>query len=122
VSAALPPGAGAEFWACLDTLVASSRVALDRPKGAPHPRFPQQTYPLDYGYLEGTQAADGGGIDVWVGSHGGQAVSGLICSVDLLKRDAEIKILLGCTPQDCAVILDFMNQFSMRAILLPREG
>lgn len=56
------------FWAALDELVATSTVRIDRPKGTAHPRYPSFIYPLDYGYLEGTQAADGGGIDVWVGS------------------------------------------------------
>jgi inorganic pyrophosphatase len=56
------------------------------------------TYPFDYGYLAGTVAADGGGIDVWLGmqaSANERRVTGVICAVDLLKRDSEIKILLG---------------------------
>ena len=58
------------FWPVLDRLVATSKIVIDRPKGSPHPRHPSFRYPLDYGYLQGTLAPDGDGIDVWVGSLG----------------------------------------------------
>ena len=54
----------ANFWHCLDQLVSSSRVTIDRPKGSIHPRFEDIVYPLDYGFLEETTASDGAGIDV----------------------------------------------------------
>jgi hypothetical protein len=57
-----------DFWDFLERLVASSRPVVDRPKGSRHPRYPALVYPLDYGYLEGTQAMDGGGVDFWRGS------------------------------------------------------
>jgi inorganic pyrophosphatase len=79
-------------------------------------------YPLDYGYLGGTRAADGDGIDVWLGSLPKPQVSGLICSIDLLKKDAEIKILLGCSQKDVQLILDMMNSESMRAWYVPRHA
>jgi len=56
------------FWHELDELAAACPVVIDRPKGSRHPRYPDMIYPYDYGYLEGTQAADGGGIDCWIGS------------------------------------------------------
>ena len=56
-----------DFWGGLAHLIAEHPLVIDRPKGLPHPRFPEVVYPLDYGYLEGTQAIDGGGIDVWRG-------------------------------------------------------
>ncbi len=57
-----------EFWDFLDNLVASHTLVIDRPKGSQHPRYSDLVYPLDYGYLEGTTAIDGGGIDVWLGT------------------------------------------------------
>ena len=75
----------------------SGPVVLDRPKGNVHPRYPDLIYPLDYGYLENTSAADGGGIDVWIGTNGGKKLTGILCTFDKLKRDAEIKLLIGCT-------------------------
>jgi F420 biosynthesis protein FbiB-like protein len=41
-------------------------------------------------------------------------------SVDLLKRDAEIKLLLGCTPEEQATIARFLNSDQMRAVVIPR--
>ena len=49
------------FWSRLDDLIASSKIIIDRPKDKPHPNWPDMIFPLDYGYLEGTTAMDGGG-------------------------------------------------------------
>jgi inorganic pyrophosphatase len=100
------------FWRKLDRLIAEHELIIDRPKGSRHPRYPEMVYPLAYGYLAGTQAADGEGIDVWVGSLPNHAVTAVVCTVDMLKRDAEIKILLGCTAQEMQTILDFHNDDS----------
>ena len=55
--------------------------------------------------------ADGGGIDVWLGSlnHHGQhkTLTGILCTFDTLKRDAEIKLLIGCTEEDIQIIQRF---------------
>jgi coenzyme F420-0:L-glutamate ligase/coenzyme F420-1:gamma-L-glutamate ligase len=111
----------AEFWKFLERLVNQCELVIDRPKGSPHPRYPQRIYPLDYGYLEGTSASDSDGIDVWVGSTGERFLDAVLMTVDLNKREAEIKLLLGCTEQEKQDILDFMNGFSMRAVLVRRE-
>lgn len=108
------------FWLALDRLVNESRVTIDRPTGTGHPRYPDFVYPLDYGYLEGTQAADGGGIDVWVGSEQGRRVVGVICTVDCTRRDTELKILLSCTPAEMTVILQTHNRGSQAGMLIPR--
>ena len=97
------------FWEALDRLAANSRLVIDRPQGSAHPRYPDLIYPYDYGYLEGTHAMDGGGIDAWVGSLGERQVTAVICTVDLGKRDAEIKLLLGCTPSEAQAILQVHN-------------
>ncbi len=67
------------FWANLDTLVASSSICVDRPKGTAHPEYPAHIYPLDYGYLEDTRAGDGGGIDVWIGSLPDRQARAVVC-------------------------------------------
>src|SRR5215471_411655 len=97
------------FWQQLDTLVSASPLEIDRPKGTTHPRYPNFIYPLDYGYLKGTTAGDGAGIDVWLGSLPEKRVTGIICSLDLVKRDAEIKMLLGCTPDEMRQLLAIHN-------------
>jgi len=110
------------FWERLDDLVAGSRVVIDRPQGTAHPRYPEFIYPLDYGYLEGTQAIDGGGVDVWVGSLPEKRVTAVVCNVDMAKRDTELKLLLGCTPEEAEIILQTHNSQFQSAILIPRPG
>ncbi|MBN3957962.1 hypothetical protein [Nostoc sp. NMS8] len=114
-------GDSTEFWFKLDRLVAVSNLNIDRPKGTSHPRYPSFVYPLDYGYLENTRSGDGGDIDVWIGSLSSKKVTAIICSVDLEKRDTEIKILLGCTFEENQAILDIQNIGSQSAILLVRK-
>jgi inorganic pyrophosphatase len=113
---AVDPG----FWTALDTLVARSRVVIDRPSGSAHPRYPDVVYPLPYGYLEGTCSSDGGGIDVWVGSIGSSTVDAVVCTIDLAKSDAEIKVLIGCSMDDRQCILEFLNRGAMGAMLVER--
>ena len=106
VRAAFADGA-VSFWEALDALVGGAEIVVDRPRGSHHPDFPEFVYELDYGYLKGTTSADGEGIDVWIGSDPRRQVTGALCTVDLVKHDAELKILVGCTAGDCAVIRRF---------------
>jgi inorganic pyrophosphatase len=108
------------FWNALDELVISHETVIDRPAGSPHPRDPNDMYPLDYGYLKGTSSNDGDGIDVWIGTHSSKLVNGIIVTVDLLKHDSEIKILLGCTKEDAQVIVARHNQGKQSALLIDR--
>ena len=111
----------ASFWNALDGLVAGARCVIDRPAGSRHPRFPDMIYPVAYGSLEGTASMDGGGIDVWRGTRPQPVLDALICTVDVLKKDSEIKLLLGCTPREKAVIYDFCNASPcMKGVLVER--
>ena len=111
--------AGNAFWQEMASLIASRPIIIDRPRSTPHPRYPELIYPLDYGYLEGTSAADGGGIDVWIGSQKERTLTGILCTYDTFKRDAEIKLLLGCTETDVKTIFNF-NGESMRYLYVPK--
>ncbi len=111
-----------KFWSAVDTLIENSEVIIDRPKGTTHPNHPSVRYPLDYGYLKGTQSADQTGIDVWIGSCREQEINAVVCTIDLDKLDAEIKILIGCTDGDIAEIMSFHNQGSQSAVLLQRNN
>jgi inorganic pyrophosphatase len=102
-------------------LVADSAVQIERQRHTAHPDYPDMIYPLDYGYLAGTSAADGDEVDVWVGSGDATQVTGVLVTVDLLKRDAEVKVLLGCTPAEQQQALTFQNGGGLlRAWLVPR--
>jgi inorganic pyrophosphatase len=107
------------FWSTIENLLETQKLVIDRSIGAQHPRYPGQVYPLPYGYLEGTSAADGDGIDVWVGSLGERPLTGILCTFDTVKHDAEIKLLLGCAEKDIQTILDFHGK-AMRMLYIPK--
>ncbi len=109
------------FWNALDELVNSSEIVIDRPKGSAHPRFPDFIYPVDYGYLKNTASMDGAGIDVWLGS-GEKRIDAVMCIVDLMKRDSEIKILIGCTEEEKTEIYRTHNETQYMKGVLIRRG
>jgi coenzyme F420-0:L-glutamate ligase / coenzyme F420-1:gamma-L-glutamate ligase len=111
-----------DFWDYLDRMVAEHPAKIDRRRGSAHPRYPELIYPLDYGYLDGTTSIDGGGLDIWIGSLEAHHLDAVALTVDLHKRDAEIKLLLGCTEVEKQIILDFLNGNSMRAWLVRRAS
>ena len=109
------------FWQALDRLISASEIVIDRPKGSAHPRFPSRIYPLDYGYLAGTASMDGDGIDLWRGTDPAQRLDAVVCTVDLMKRDSEIKLLIGCTEDEKAAVMRWHNDSDMmKAILIER--
>ena len=97
------------FWEYLDELIAQSEIVIDRPKGSRHPRYPQIVYQLDYGYLDVTQSSDNEGIDVGIGSDSKKRLDAVMCTVDLVKKDVELKLLIGCTPTEKSYIKSFYN-------------
>ncbi len=105
------------FWQTMMELATNNKIIFDRPKGTAHPRYPDLIYPLDYGYLENTTAGDGDGIDVWVGSLNDKTLTGILCTFDRLKRDAEIKLLIGCTLEDVQIIQQFND--AMQTLFIP---
>ena len=113
-------GCNKDFWKALDELVSASEIVIDRPRGSAHPRFPDFIYKVDYGYLKDTASMDGAGIDVWVGS-GEKKVDAVMCIVDLMKRDSEIKILIGCTEAEKLEVYRTHNETQyMKGILIRR--
>ena len=105
------------FWKAVDSLVQESEIVIDRPKGSYHPRYPEIVYPVDYGYLKNTSSMDGGGIDIWRGAGVPGQVDAIICTVDLYKKDSEIKILIGCNSAEKKLIMDFHNRGLMKGLL-----
>jgi inorganic pyrophosphatase len=115
------------FWQSISELLLTHSLIVDRPKGSAHPRYPHVMYPLDYGYLENTTSSDGGGIDVWLGSLNtvmneatAKTLTGILCTFDTLKRDAEIKLLVDCSANDIQVIRDFHQD--MHTLYIPNPA
>ena len=109
------------FWTRLDRLVQESTVVVDRPRGARHPRFPELVYPMDYRYLAETRTTDDGGVDVWLGSLAEWRVTSVLITVEPLKRDVEIKLLVGCTPDEARLACAHASQPSQSALLVVRS-
>ena len=108
-------------------LLKENSLVIDRPRGSTHPRYPQIIYPLNYGYLENTRSSDGDGIDVWVGSlnilmdeEERKTLTGILCTFDRLKRDAEIKLLIECSAEDIQIIRDFHKE--MHTLYIPNPA
>lgn len=109
-----------DFWRALDSLVDNSEIVIDRPKGTAHPKYPDFIYKVDYGYLKNTSSMDGAGIDVWIGSRE-KKIDAIMCIVDLMKRDSEIKILIGCTEEEKQIVYQTHNETEyMKGILIRR--
>lgn len=111
-----------DYWWGLDELVRMHELIIDRPKGSAHPSFPDAIYPVDYGYLKGTYSSDGDGVDMWRGDLESMRVQAVVVTVDLLKTDVEVKLIVGCGEEDVGAILGFHNKFSQRGILVERDG
>lgn len=109
-----------DFWELLEKLVNNSEIVIDRPKGSAHPKYPNFIYQVDYGYLKNTSSMDGEGIDVWVGS-GEKKIDSIMCIVDLVKKDSEIKILIGCTDDEKVILYKTHNETPfMKGVLIRR--
>lgn len=108
------------FWELGDRLVREHPIVIDRPRGSRHPRHPDIVYPLNYGFLHGTSAIDGGGVDCWRGSLAEPVMTGAIVTVDVFKADCEIKWLVGCTPEESELALATHRTTLQGAILLSR--
>jgi len=110
------------FWQRLDELIKTQKLVIDRPKNTRHPRWPEMIFPLDYGYLDGTVAQDGGGIDVWAGSDPERGLKGIMVTLDTKKKDSEIKLLIGCTEEETRIIEKFHNGHFQSGILVRRPA
>ena len=109
-----------DFWVNLENLITTSAIVIDRPKGSQHPRFPDFIYPVDYGYLTDTRAMDGHGIDIWVGTATPRTLDTILCTIDSLKKDAELKILYGCSVYEQELIYRILNVQALSALFIRR--
>ncbi|EHO80539.1 hypothetical protein [Fusobacterium ulcerans] len=111
-----------DFWNALDSLVSNSTIIIDRPKGSIHPKYTDFIYEVDYGYLSDTSSLDNEGIDIWRGTEPAQKINGIICTVDLKKKDSEIKILINCTDAEIQTVYKAHNSTEfMKGILIIRS-
>lgn len=105
------------FWQKLDSLILSSNVVISQEKGTHHPKYLNMVYPVDYGFLEDTNE-----IKVFKGSEKRSVVDAVMVVADILKRDLDVKLLWGCTPEEEEQILRFINQTDYQKGMLIRRG
>jgi len=109
------------FWDYLEKLVFENEVIIDRPKGTRHPKYNDMIYIVDYGYIKNTKSMDNNGIDIFVGSNENKKIDSILCVIDLVKKDSEIKVLMGCTEKEKNEIYEFMNNTEyMKAIIIKK--
>lgn len=110
------------FWQKLDTLFLSSKLVIDRPRNSSHYKYSNLVYPVDYGYLNDTTGSDQAPIDVFHGSEKSTLVQAIVISADILKKDCEVKLLIGCNEEEECEILAFLNQTEFQKAVLLRRG
>lgn len=112
----------AYFWQKIDTLVLSGELDITRKKGERHPDFRNMIYPTDYGHLTDTKSTSGQGVSVYVGSGSKFSISALIVAADILQKDLDVKILLGCNEDETEEVLRFLNQTDFQKTVLIKRG
>lgn len=110
------------FWQKVDTLYLSSKLVIDRQKNTCHYKYSNLVYPVDYGYLTDTTGTDQSPVDVFKGSLKSSVVQSIAISADILKKDCEVKLIIGCTPEEEVEILTFLNQTEFQKAVLIRRG
>lgn len=110
------------FWQKLDTLYFSSSIVITQPSGSAHPVYGNLIYPVNYGYLSDTLSQDETGISIYKGSLSANQVNTILIAADILKKDIEVKLLVGCSDTEEDAILRFTNQTDFQKTVLIRRG
>ncbi len=110
------------FWQKLDTLMLSGKLVIERPKDSAHPNYPEMIYPVDYGYLKDTLSSDQEPIDAFKGSLRTNQVNQITVAADILKKDLEVKLLIGCTDEETLAIMQMLNGTEFRKAILIRRA
>ena len=95
----------AYFWQKMDTLLLSSACKIAHEKGSAHP-----------------VGTDSQPIHVYKGSLKAQNVDAIVVSADILKKDCEVKLLIGCNEDEKLKILEFLNQTQFQKAILIQRG
>ena len=95
---------------------------VTRPKGTCHYKDSNLVYPVDYGYLNDTTGSDQATIDVFRGTQKSNLIQAVVVSADILKKDCEVKLLVGCTQGEEYAIMEFLNQTVFQKAILVRRS
>ena len=101
-------------------------VKVDRPLGSRHPKY-NYIYPLNYGYIPGTIAADGEEIDVYIL---GESISldeyeGSVIGIVHRKNDAEDKLIVSNNDyslEEIQKLVHFQEQYFDTEIIMTKDS
>lgn len=110
------------FWQKLDTIYLSSKLEVDRPKDSVHYKYSNLVYPVDYGYLKDTTGTDMEPVDVFKGSLHSSQIQAAVVTADILKKDCEVKLVVGCDDDEIYDIMAFLNQTEFQKAVLIQRG
>lgn len=110
------------FWQKVETLFLSSGFEITRKKGDVHPVFKNLVYPTDYGHMKDTKSVSDEGVTVYVGSGNRSSISALVIAADILAKELDVKILVGCDEEEEKDVLHFLNQTDYQKTVLIRRG
>lgn len=111
----------AYFWQKIDTLCLSGDFKEVNEKGSVHKQYPNLKYPCSYGYIKDSLILEDNGIQCFKGTNGSDCESAVICA-DILKREIDVKLLIGVNEQEEDDILRFLNQTDFQKTVLIRKG
>lgn len=111
----------AYFWQKVDTLLLSSSIQVKCKKGTNHMKYPTMVYPLDFGFIMESEHKDVGAISFYKGEHG-EACDVLIVAVDILSKEIDVKLLLGCDETEEEDVLRFLNHTDFQKTIIVRRG
>lgn len=110
------------FWQKLDTILLSSSIVIDFPKGTHHPVFTALTYPVDFAHLEDAfENTNSRRLSVYRGS-GEHKVVGIVISADVLEKECFVTVLVGCDEKERHDVLEFMNQMECQKCIYVTRG
>ncbi len=112
----------AYFWQKVDSLFLSSGFRITRKKGDVHPVFKNLIYPLEYGHINDTKSVSGEGVSVYAGSLDRNHITALAVAADILSKELDVKVLVGCTEEEVEEVLRFLNQTDFQKTVLIRRG
>jgi len=101
-------------------------VKVDRPLGSRHPKY-NYIYPLNYGYIPGTIAADGEEIDVYIL---GESISldeyeGSVIGIVHRKNDDEDKLIVSNNTyslEEIQKLVHFQEQYFDTEIIMTKDS
>lgn len=110
------------FWQKLDILLVTSTYKKMRSPKQPHPLHPNLIYPVEYGYLMDSDNPDKIVSKVFKGTSGKSQCEQVMLVVDILTKEMDVKLLVGCTEDEIIRCLEFSNQTNFQKSVLIRRG